>query len=36
MDSWKMFKEDFYSRLSMEDITNFDYRHAKIYSKNLK
>ena len=36
MDSWKRFdekpfpnKEDFYSSLSMEDIMNFNYRHAK-------
>ena len=36
MDSWKRFdetllpnKEDLYSGLSMEDITDVDYRHAK-------
>ena len=43
MDSWKRFnkkslpnKEDFYGSLSMEDITDFNYRHAKKYVKNLK
>ena len=36
MNSWKRFdktllpnKEDFYSSLNMEGITNVDYRHAK-------
>ena len=29
-------KEDFYSSLNMEDITDVDYRHAKKYIKNLK
>ena len=36
MDSWERFdeaslpdKEDFYSRLNMEDITVADHRHAK-------
>ena len=36
MDSWKKFdetllpdKKDFYSNLSMEDITDVDYNHAK-------
>ena len=40
--SWKRFdekllpnKEDFYSSLNMEGITDFDYRHAKKYIKNL-
>ena len=39
--SWKRFdetslpkKEDFYSNLSMEDITNADFRHAKEVWKN--
>ena len=27
-------KEDFYSNLSMEDITNADFRHAKEVWKN--
>ena len=42
MDSWERFleellpdKEDFYSGLKMEDITDVDYRHAKMYSKTL-
>ena len=42
MDSWKRFdeallpnKEDFYSCLNMEDITDFHYRHAKIYIKRI-
>ena len=37
MDSWERFdeellpeKEAFYSSLNMEDITDVDYRHAKI------
>ena len=36
MDTWKRFnetflldKEDFYSNLKMEDITNSDHKHAK-------
>ena len=29
-------KEDFYSNLNMEDITDINYRHAKKYLKNLK
>ena len=36
MDSWKRLyetsspkKEDFYSNLNMEDITDADYKHAK-------
>ena len=40
MDSWERFdettlptKEDFYSILNMEDITDIDYRHAKRVSK---
>ena len=43
IDSWKRFdetllpnKEDFYSSLSMEDITNVDYSHTKKYVNNLK
>ena len=47
MDSWQRFdetsmpdKEDFYSNLNMEDITDVDYRHGKkvfeyLISKNL-
>ena len=42
MDSWERFeetslpdKEAFYSSLNMEDITDIDYRHAKIVLKNL-
>ena len=42
MDSWERFnetsfpdKEAFYSNLNMEDITNVDYKHAKIVFKNL-
>ena len=42
MDSWERFnetslpdKEAFYSGLNMEDITDFDYRHAKRIFKNL-
>ena len=36
MDDWKKFnetsltkKEDFYNHLSMEDVTNADYKHSK-------
>ena len=29
-------KEDFYSHLNMEDITNADYAHAKRVCKNIK
>ena len=43
MDNWKRFeetlllvKENFYSHLSMEDITDADYQRAKKYGKNLK
>ena len=43
MDDWKKFsettlpaKEDFYSHLNMEDITDVDYTHAKEFVKNLK
>ena len=42
MDSWERFdetslpdKEAFYSNLNMEDITDFDYRHAKRVFKSL-
>ena len=28
-------KEDFYSHLNMEDITDADYAHAKSFCKNL-
>ena len=42
MDSWEGFnetslpeKEAFYSNLNMEDITDVDYKHAKIVFKNL-
>ena len=42
MDSWERFnetslpdKETFYSDLNMEDITDVDYKHAKIVFKNL-
>ena len=42
MDTWEIFhetslpdKEAFYSNLTMEDITNVDYKHAKIVFKNL-
>ena len=42
MDSWERFdqtslsdKEDFYSNLNMEDITDVDHRHAKrIFKKS--
>ena len=43
MDSWERFdetllanKEDFYSSLNMEDITDVDYRHAKKAFKGFK
>ena len=43
MDSWKTFdvpslpkKEDFYSCLNMEDITDIDYRHGKRVFKELE
>ena len=43
MDSWERFdetslpnKEDFYSSLNMEDITDIDYRHAKKVFKEIK
>ena len=42
MDSWEKFKETsfpdkeaFYRNLNMEDITDADYKHAKIGFKNL-
>ena len=41
MDSWERFnetlpdKEAFYSNLNIEDITDVDYKHAKIVFKNL-
>ena len=42
MDSWERFnetslpdKEVFYSNLNIEDITDIDYKHAKIVFKNL-
>ena len=42
MDSWERFnekllpdKEDFYSSLNMEDITDVEYRHAKEVFKNF-
>ena len=42
MDSWETFnetslpdKEAFYSNLNMEDITDVEYKHAKIVFKNL-
>ena len=42
MDSWERFdktslpdKEAFYSSLNMQDITDFDYRHAKRVFKSL-
>ena len=34
-DLMKHDKEAFYSNLNMEDITDFDYKHAKIVLKNL-
>ena len=43
MDSWKRFDEtllhggeDFYSDLTMEDIANADYMHAKNVWRNFK
>ena len=43
MNSWERFdeillpnKEDFYSSLSMESITDVDYRHAKKVFKEFK
>ena len=43
MDSWERFgetsfpdKENFYSNLDMEDITDIDHRHAKIAFKAFK
>ena len=43
MDDWGRFhetlllkKEDFYSRLNMEDITDADYAHAKKVSKDFE
>ena len=43
MDDWDQFnetslleKEDFYSHLNMEDITDADYAHAKRYCKNFE
>ena len=43
MDDWKSFsetslleKEDFYSHLNMEDITDADYTHKKLVCKDLK
>ena len=43
MNSWERFKEtslpnkeEFYSCLNMEDITDTDYRHAKRVFKELK
>ena len=43
MDGWKKFneislpeKEDFYSNLSMEDITDADYAHAKRVCKDFE
>ena len=43
MNSWKRLnetllpeKEDFYSNLNMEDITNADYKHEKEHRKALK
>ena len=42
MDSWKGFnetllpdKQAFYSKLNMEDITDVDYKHAKMVFKYL-
>ena len=29
-------KEDFYSNLNMEDVTDADYKHAKKHGKTLK
>ena len=43
MDDWEKFnetslpeKEDFYSHLNMEDITDADYAHAKIVCKDFE
>ena len=43
MDDWKKFnetslpeKEDFCSHLNMEDITDADYAHAKIFCKDVE
>ena len=43
MNSWEIFddkllpnKEDFYSSLDMEDVTDIDYRHAKRVFKELE
>ena len=43
MDGWKKFnetslsvKEDFYSHLNMEDMTNADYAHTKRVCKNFE
>ena len=43
MDDWEKFnetslaeKEDFYSQLNMEDITDTDYAHTKKFLKILK
>ena len=43
MDDWEKFnetslpeKEDFYSHLNMEDITDADYAHAKRVSKDFE
>ena len=43
MNTWKRFdetslpeKEDFYSNLNMEDITDADYKHAKRVWKDFK
>ena len=43
MDSWEGFsetslpsKEDFYSNLNMEDISDIDYRHASNLFKGFK
>ena len=43
MDDWEKFnktslpgKEDFYSRVNMEDITDADYAHAKRVCKNFE
>ena len=43
MDDWEKFnetslpeKEDFYSRLNMEDMTDADYAHAKRFCKDFE
>ena len=43
MDDWKLFngtslpeKEDFYSHLNMEDVTNVDYAHGKRAFKDFE